>query len=68
MKHVYRIFLVALVIGVFSCRDTKKEEEETKAVVEEIESVEAEVDKISEEADKDVKALEDALDDLDNNE
>ena len=67
MKIIFRVFFSILLLGVMSCRDTKKEEAETQAAIEEIEAVEAEVQEASEQVDKDVKELETALNDLDNN-
>ena len=67
MKIILRVLLSILLLGVMSCRDTKKEEAETQAAIEEIEAVEAEVEEATETVDKDVKELETALNDLDNN-
>lgn len=66
MKTVFKLLIVCLLIGVVSCRDTKKEEEETKAAVEQIESIETEVDEISKEIEKEAKDLENDLKELDN--
>jgi len=42
MRTLTKLILVLFLIGFISCRDTKKEEEETKAMVQEIETVESE--------------------------
>ena len=46
MKTVFKLLMVCLLMGVVSCRDTNKEEEETKAAVEQIEAIETDQKKI----------------------
>ncbi|NND61802.1 MAG: hypothetical protein HKN48_01275 [Flavobacteriaceae bacterium] len=66
MKNLSRILLIMLMIGIVSCRDTKKEEEaETEAVIEQIEAVEAEAEEISEKINQEAEELEEALSELD---
>ena len=58
--------LVALsLIVIVSCRDSKKEEEETKAAVEKIDKIEAEVEELTEDINMKEKDLEEALKELD---
>ncbi len=66
MKTVIKLLIVFLVIGVVSCRDTKKEETETKTAVEQIEAIETEAEAISKEIEKEVEELENDLKELDN--
>ena len=65
MKTLTKFFAIALVFGLLSCTDKKKEEAETKAAVEKIEAVEAEIDKAAEEVETKAKELEESLGDLD---
>jgi exosome complex RNA-binding protein Rrp4 len=65
MKTVFKVLMVCLLVGVFSCRDTKKEEAETNAAVEQIEAIEAEADHISKEIDREAEELENELKELD---
>ncbi len=65
MKTTIKLFTLLLVLGLVSCKDTKKEEE-TKIMIEQIETIEKEVDSISNSIDKEAKELEDALNELDN--
>ena len=64
MKLVFKIFLVVLLIGFVSCRDTKKEEE-TNAAIEIIEATEAEVEAITADLEENEKELDEALKELD---
>lgn len=66
MKTVLKLLMVCLLIGVFSCRDTKNEEAETKAAVEQIETIETEAEEISKEIEKEAEELEKDLKELDN--
>ena len=66
MKTVFKLIMVCLLIGVFSCRDTKKEEAETNAAVEQIEAIETEAEDISKEIEKEAEELENDLKELDN--
>jgi uncharacterized protein YlxW (UPF0749 family) len=67
MKTLIKVCALFFALTVIvSCKDTKKEEDETNAIVEEIESVEKDVNAIAEELEQEAKALEDALKDLEN--
>ena len=66
MKTVFKLLIVFLMIGVVSCRDTNKEESETKAAVEQIEAIETEAENISKEIEKEAEELENDLKELDN--
>lgn len=66
MRTLTKLLLALFFIGFISCRDQKKEEEETDAMVKEIEAVESELEQIEEEVDQDAKELEEALNELDN--
>ena len=65
MKRAMKLFTLLFLIGIISCTDKKKEEEETKAAIEQIETVESELEKVSEEVNQKVEELEDSLKDLD---
>lgn len=68
-KQVFRaalkLALLFIFIGAISCRDTKKEEEETQATMAEIETVETEVEELAKEVEVQAVELEDALKELD---
>ncbi|WP_299886367.1 hypothetical protein [uncultured Lacinutrix sp.] len=67
MKILTRITLVMCLFFVLaSCRDTKKEEVETKAAVEQIESIEAETEDIIESVEENAQELKKELNELDN--
>jgi uncharacterized membrane protein YjjP (DUF1212 family) len=65
MKLLLKTIVIVSVLGIISCRDTKKEEEETEAKLEQIEAVEAEVDEMSEDIEAKEVELEEALKELD---
>ncbi len=65
MNQIIKIFIVLLVFGFISCRDTK-EDEETKAAIEKIETIEKETEEISKEIEKESKEIEKELNNLDN--
>ena len=65
MKLLLKIITVFFVIGIISCRDTKKEEEETQVKLEQIEAVEAEVEEMTEDLEEKEIELEEALKELD---
>ncbi|WP_025739482.1 hypothetical protein [Aquimarina pacifica] len=65
MKICIKLIFLLFLIGITSCKDLKKEEEETKVIVEKIEAIETELDQISEDVDAKVKELEASLEDLD---
>lgn len=65
MKLLVKIFIIVLVVGFVSCRDTKKEEEEANAAIEQVEAVEAEVKEINADLEKGEDELKDALKELD---
>jgi len=66
MKKITTVLLVILFLGTLSCRDTKKEEAETKANIEKIEAIEKEAEDISTEIEKEADALEKELEELEN--
>lgn len=65
MRTLTKLLLALFFIGFISCRDHKKEQQETEAMVEEIETVESELEQIEKEVDQDAKDLEEALKELD---
>ncbi len=65
MKVVLKLFIVLFVLGLTSCRDTKKEEAELEAVTEQIENLEEETTKLTEEIDAEAEELEETLSELD---
>lgn len=54
-----------ILIGIVSCRDTKKEQEELDKTLDTIESVEQEIDETVEEVEKKAEEVESALKELD---
>ncbi|RMA58622.1 hypothetical protein [Ulvibacter antarcticus] len=65
MKVIFKLSIVVLLLGMVSCRDTKKEDAESQAVVEKIETMETEVEEISDNLEAEEKELEEALKELD---
>ena len=65
MKVLLKLVVIVLVIGLSSCRDTKKEEAEAAAQLEQIESIEEEAATLTEEIDAEAEELEAALKELD---
>ena len=63
MKQLIKLFVVLFAFASVSCVD-KKEEQEVEEMVNEIEAVETKVDSISVEVEADAEALEEALDEL----
>ena len=55
-----------LFLGVISCKETKKEQEELDATLDKIESVEEAIDETLEEVEQKAKDVEEALQELDN--
>ena len=66
MKNLSKLAVVLFVMASFACTD-KKEEQEVEAMVNEIEAVEVKVDSMSNQVEEDVEALENALDELEDN-
>ncbi|GGG31725.1 hypothetical protein GCM10011344_35830 [Dokdonia pacifica] len=65
MKKLTNFLIIALLIGIFSCTNKKKEKAETKAAVEQIEAVESEIENVSKEIESKAEELEDSLKELD---
>jgi serine phosphatase RsbU (regulator of sigma subunit) len=57
--------MVLFLVGIVSCRDTKKEEEAEKAVIEQIEAVENEAEEISKKINEEATEVENSLKELD---
>lgn len=66
MKKIGTLVICLLLIGVVSCKDTKKEQEELDATLDKIESVEETIDETLEEVEQKAKDVEEALQELDN--
>lgn len=64
MKVLIKFFVVVMILGLASCRDTKKEEAEAENV-EKLEAVNAEVEQVTEELEDEAAELEEALKELD---
>lgn len=64
-KSVIYSMSCLLAFSVLSCRDTQKEEEETKIAVENIEQIEADIEQTEAQLEQTSEALENALKDLD---
>ena len=65
MKKLSMLVMSVLFIGIISCRDTQKEQEELDATLDKIETVEKEIDETTEELDKKADEVESALSELD---
>jgi serine phosphatase RsbU (regulator of sigma subunit) len=65
MKILMKIIMVLFLVGIVSCRHTKKEEAEAEAVIEKIEAVENEAEEISKKINEEAKEVESALKELD---
>jgi len=65
MKKLSLLALSVLFMGVISCRDTKKEQQELDATLDKIEAVEQEIDDTVEEVEKKAEEVESALNALD---
>ena len=66
MKKLSMLVLSVLFMGVISCRDTKKEQQELDATLDKIEAVEQDIDQTTEELDQKAEEVESALSELDN--
>ncbi len=65
MKTFLKLVILLFLVGNVSCKDTKKEDAETKAALEEIESIESTIEEASEDLNEDLIELEEALRELD---
>lgn len=65
MKKINVWLLSVLFVGIISCRDTKKEQEELDKDLNTIETVEKEIDETVEEVEKKAEEAESALKELD---
>lgn len=65
MKKFSLLSLSILFIGIISCRDTKKEQQELDATLDKIEAVEQDLRETSEEVENKAKEAESALIELD---
>ncbi|TCK64798.1 hypothetical protein DFQ05_2535 [Winogradskyella wandonensis] len=65
MKTLAKLLMLVILFSSFSCRDTKKEEAETKAKLEVIDDVEQKLDSVSNDIENKAEALEDAVKELD---
>jgi len=66
MKKLSMLGLSVLFMGITSCRDTAKEQQELNATLDKIEAVEQEIDQTTEELDQKAEEVESALSELDN--
>ncbi len=65
MKKISLLVMSMFLVGIISCRDTKKEQEELDKTLDTIESVEQEIDETVEEVEKKGEEVESALKQLD---
>ncbi len=66
MKILLKLFMVVLMLGIVSCRDTDKEETAAaEAAIETIDAVEEKAEEISEKIDQEASELEASLKELD---
>ena len=66
MKKLSTLGLSILFMGIMSCGDSKKEEQELDATLDKIEAVEQEIDQTTEALDQKAEEVEAALSELDN--
>lgn len=66
MKKLGLLMFSVLCLGIVSCKDTKKEQQELDATLDKIEAVEQEVDETLQEVEKKAEEVESALSELDN--
>lgn len=66
MNRLLKFIAIFFVLGLISCRETKKEEETPNAAIEQIEAVEKEAEEISKEIEKESEDLKNQLNELDN--
>ena len=65
MKNLSMLVFAVLCMGIISCRDTKKEQQELDATLDKIEAVEQEIDETIQEVEEKVEEVESALSELD---
>lgn len=65
MRTFSALLIASILFTSFSCRDTKKEQEELEQAIEQVEEVEKQVEEASEELDAKAKEAEEALMELD---
>ncbi|XLS27962.1 hypothetical protein ACJD0Z_12220 [Flavobacteriaceae bacterium M23B6Z8] len=65
MKKLTLLMLSLVFMGLFSCRDNKKEQEQLDATLDKIEAVESEVDETIEAVEQKTEEVESALEELD---
>ncbi|MFC5046702.1 hypothetical protein ACFSTE_10230 [Aquimarina hainanensis] len=65
MKLFIKLSLIVILIGLISCADKKKEEQETKAAIEKVEAIEKELNEVSNDILSKTEELENVLKDLD---
>ena len=65
MKKLSVLVLAVVCMGIISCRDSKKEQEEAEIIIEKIETLEKNLDETNEELNNKAKEAEDALNELD---
>lgn len=65
MKKISLLVMFMFLVGIISCRDTQKEQEELDKTLDTIESVEQEIDETVEEVEKKAEEVESALKQLD---
>ncbi|MFK7811315.1 MAG: hypothetical protein AB8B59_02405 [Maribacter sp.] len=66
MKKLSIVVMSVLFVGVISCGDTKKEQQELDATLDKIEAVEQDIDQTTEELDQKAEEVKSALSELDN--
>ena len=66
MKKLSMLVLSVVFVGVTSCRDNKKEQQELDATLDKIEAVEQDIDQTTEQLDQKAEEVESALNELDN--
>lgn len=65
MKILMKAFLLLVVLGIFSCRDAKKEEAEAEIKIEKIDSIQQEASSLIKDVETEAQDLEAALKELD---
>ena len=65
MKHITLIAGLFLLVGIISCRDTKKEQQEIDQMIEQVETIEKQIEETATEVDQKAEELQKALKALD---
>ncbi|MEN8788083.1 MAG: hypothetical protein ABF293_12885 [Flavobacteriaceae bacterium] len=65
MKQITLLAGLFLLVGIISCRDTKKEQQEIDQMIEQVETIEKQIEETATEVDQKAEELQEALKALD---